>query len=129
MSPDALGNIRYVRRLWKAFESGGVHAMAQLLPPEVSWRPLEASGRTLRGTQELDEFWSSREVVMPTLTMFHGEGDDVLAEAEYARSDGSVRTVWLLYRFEGDRLVEAISFTNEAQARSYSAATASGRSE
>lgn len=126
MSRDELGNIGYVSRLWKAFESGGVAAMAELIPPEVSWRPSEADGRVLRGTEELDDFWSSREVVMPTLRMFQGHGDDVLIEAEYTRDDGSIRTVWLLYRFDGDRLIEAISFPDEAQARSYCAPPASG---
>lgn len=47
--------------------------------------------------------------------MFHGLGDDVLVEAEYARHDGSVRTVWLPYRFDGDRLVETVAFQNETQ--------------
>lgn len=124
MSRDHLGNIGYVRRLWKAFESGGASAMADLLPPDVVWRPLEANGRALHGTEELEEFWSAREAVTPTLRMFHGHGDDVLVEAEYTHDDGSVRTVWSLYRFDGERLIEAISFPDEAQARSYSAASA-----
>lgn len=126
MSRDELGNIGYVRRLWKAFETGGVPAMAELVPPDVSWRPVEAKGHVLRGTQQLDDFWSSREYVMPRLRMFHGHGDDVLVEAENPRDDGSVRTLWLLYRFDGDRLVEAIGFVDEEQARSYSMPTASG---
>ena len=56
--------------------------------------------------------------MIPTLRMFHGRGDDVLVEAEYER-DENVRTVWLLYRFNGMTLVEAIAFPNEAQARAY----------
>ena len=51
-----LGNIGYVRRLWKAFECGGVPAMADLLPPDVTWRPIAADDQPLRGTQELEEF-------------------------------------------------------------------------
>jgi ketosteroid isomerase-like protein len=115
----ALGNIGYVRRLWEAFVTGGVAAMAALVPPEVQWRPSAAGGRTLHGTEELERFWGSREVVVPTVRMFHGRGDDVLVEAEYQRDDESVRTVWLLYRFTGATLVEAIAFPNEAQARAY----------
>jgi hypothetical protein len=38
---------------------------------------------------------------------------------EYRREDADPRTVWLLYRFDGDRLLEAIGFEDEAQARSY----------
>ena len=107
----ALGNIGYVRLLWEAFASGGVPAMAALVPRA-------AGGRALHGTEELERFWSSREAVVPTLRMFSGRGDDVLVEAEYER-DENVRTVWLLYRFNGVTPVEAIAFPNEAQARAY----------
>ena len=114
-----LGNIAYVRALWAAFEAGGVAAMAALVPPDVRWRPLGAGGRVFRGTRELTEFWASRDAEMPALTMFHGRGDDVLVEAEYGRDDQRRRAIWLLYRFDGDRLVEAIGFSDEAQARGY----------
>jgi hypothetical protein len=53
--------------------------------------------------------------------MFHGDGDDVLVAAEYGQEDGSARCFWLLYRFDGDRLLEAAGFDDEAQARSYRA--------
>jgi hypothetical protein len=120
---DACGrNISYVGQLWQAFEHGGFLAMAELVPPDVIWRPLAANGRALHGTRELEEFWSSREMVIPSLRMFHGDGDDVLVSAEYGQDDGSARCVWLLYRFDGDRLLEAIGFEEEAQARSYAGA-------
>jgi hypothetical protein len=118
-SDAALGNMEYVRLLWEAFKSGGVPAMAALVPPDVEWRPSAAGGRALHGTEDLERFWCSREIVMPTLMMFHGRGDDVLVEAEYERDDGSVRTVWLLYRFNGATLLEAIAFPDEAEARAY----------
>lgn len=117
---DDLGNIAYVRRLWEAFASGGVGAMAALVPDDAVWRPTKAEGRALHGTRDLQEFWASHEIVMPALRMFHGHRDDVLVEAEFPQDDGSIRTVWLLYRFDGERLIEAISFPDEAQARSYS---------
>lgn len=93
--------------------------MADLVPPDVRWRPHAAGGRALHGTQALDRFWSSREVAMPTLRMFHGRGDDVIVEAEYQNDDAGVRTMWMVFRFEGARLIEAIGFVDEAQARSY----------
>jgi len=117
MSQHPLGNIGYVRSLWEAFASGGVAAMADLVPAHVTWRPLEVNARALRGTQALDEFWSWREFEMPTLRMFHGNGDDVLVEAEYPETR---RTVWFLYRFDGQELLEAIGFASEAEARAYS---------
>lgn len=114
-----LGNMEYVRLLWDAFKSGGVPAMAALVPPDVEWRPSAAGGRALHGTEDLERFWCSREIVMPTLRMFHGRGDDVLVEAEYEPDAGSVRTVWLLYRFNEATPLEAIAFPDEAEARAY----------
>ena len=125
MPVEDLGNIGYIRSLWDAFRSGGVAKMAELVPPDVRWRPLQGAGRSLQGTEDLAAFWASREVEMPSLRMFHGEGDDVLVEAEYRRDDGSDTTLWLLYRFQGRRLVEAIGFPSETQARSYSPPPAS----
>jgi hypothetical protein len=73
--------------------------MAALVRPDVEWRPSEAGGRALHGTEDLQRYSCSHEIVMPTLRMFHGRGEDVLVEAEYESDDGSVRTVWLLYRY------------------------------
>lgn len=119
MPVEALGNIGYIRRLWDAFRSGGPAAMAELVPADVAWRPLAADGRCLQGTEELAAFWASRSFEMPTIRMFNGERDDVLVEAEYLGDNRSGTTIWLLYRFEGERLIEAIGFPSEAQARSY----------
>lgn len=63
---------------------------------------------------------------MPTLRMFHGPWRRRTVEAEYRPNDGTEKTVWLLYRFEGERLVEAVGFDNETQARSFSSRPASG---
>lgn len=119
MPLDPLGNIGYIRRLWHAFESGGAAKMAELVPPDVVWRPLAADGRCLQGTEDLAAFWTSCAFEMPTIRMFNGHRDDVLVEAEYPGDDAGGTTVWLLYRFEGERLIEAIGFSSEAQARSY----------
>lgn len=117
---EALGNIGYVKRIWEAFAEGGVAAMADLVGDDVIWRPSAAQGRALRGTRELADFHSSAKPAMPALRMFRGNGDDVIVEAEYASEDGNSTTVWLLYRFDGQKLVEAIALPDEAQARTYS---------
>ena len=122
---DALGNIGYVKRIWEAFAKGGVAAIADLVDDDVIWRPRAAQGHALRGTRELADFHSSAKRAMPALRMFRGNGDDVLVEAEYASEDGDVTTVWLLYRFDGQRLVEAIALPDEGQARTYSPPSAS----
>jgi hypothetical protein len=125
MQLDALGNIGYVRRLWDAFNSGGAAKMAELVPADVAWRPLAADGRCLQGTEDLAAFWASRAFEMPSIRMFNVERDNVLVEAEYQGEDESATTIWLLYRFEDARLIEAIGFSSEAQARGYLSASMS----
>lgn len=92
----------------------------------LAWRPLAAGGRCLQGMEELAAFWASRAFEMPTIRMFQTERDDVLVEAECPGDNGSATTVWLLYRFEGETLIEAIGFSSEAQARSYVPPSMSG---
>jgi hypothetical protein len=66
----------------------------------------------------LQAFWASHVVELPTPRMFHGRGDNVLLQAELPLPDGTVRTMWLLYRFKGTTLIEAVAFEDEAEARS-----------
>jgi hypothetical protein len=57
---------------------------------------------------------------MPKIRMFHGHRDDVIVEAEYPRPHEGARTIWLLYGFDGERLVEAVAFRDEREARCWS---------
>jgi hypothetical protein len=54
---------------------------------------------------------------MPMPTAYEAHHEDVLVHAEQLVSNGTTGHVWLLYRFEGDRLVRALSFDDEAAAR------------
>ena len=121
-----LGNIAYIRKLWRAFETGGVSAMAAMTPPDVRWHPSAADGQALHGTRQLTDFWDGRDLRVPSVRMFHHLGDDVLVEAEYDDNGEPLRTVWLLFRFDGDRLLEAIAFPDEPQALGYGPAAAVG---
>jgi hypothetical protein len=48
--------------------------------------------------------------------MFHTIGEDVLVRAEHALADGSARTLWWLFRFDGRDLIQALSFATESAA-------------
>jgi hypothetical protein len=75
-------NLEFVAELWRAFETGGAAAIADLVPPDVEWRPLQTGGEDLRGTPGLREFWAPPNLAMPTPQMFQAHGDDVLVHAE-----------------------------------------------
>jgi ketosteroid isomerase-like protein len=108
-------NIEYVARLWEAFRAGGVDELARHVPDDVEWKPSGSDGRLLRGTRELRDFWSAREAELPEPTMFHGRGDDVLVRAEFPQRLAA-QPLWLVYRFDGRRLVQAVVFETEAEA-------------
>lgn len=112
-----LKRMTYVARLWQAFADGGVDQLAELVPPDVQWRPTDEPS-TLRGTEELRAYWNGnpdRDMPMPIAYESHPEG--VLVHAERLVPQKGTAHVWLLYRFEGDVLVEALSFADEAEAR------------
>jgi hypothetical protein len=49
-------------------------------------------------------------------------GDNVIARFDASGNDGSPKQIWSLYRFAGHRLVQAVSFEQEADARLAAAA-------
>lgn len=114
---DALVRMNYVARMWQAFADGGVDELAKLVPADAKWQP-PGQDTPLRGIDELRTFMeehSGREMPMPIAYEVHGE--DVLVHAEQVIGNGAAGHLWLLYRFEGQRLVEALSFEDEDQAR------------
>jgi anti-anti-sigma factor len=115
-------NLAYVRRLWRAFEMGGGPAVAELVPDDVEWVPLRGEGRVLRTRAEFSSFWGSRPHPLPAAREFQAVGDNVVARFEASGPSGSPKQIWSLYRFAGHRLIQAISFEQEADARLAAAA-------
>jgi len=109
-------NVAYVARLWEAFRTGGVDAIAPLIPDDVEWMPLQAGGRVLHGTGELRAFWGTRPLTLAPVEMFRGESDDVIVHAEPPSETGEQQPCWSLYRFEGRRLLAAQSFADRDSA-------------
>ena len=113
----ALKRMNYVVRLWQAFADGGVEGMAPLVPPDVEWSPPDQDG-VLHGTAELADFMDRHpERDMPMPVAYEAHHEDVLVHAERLVPTGGTSHVWLLYRFQDQRLVEALSFDDEARAR------------
>jgi anti-anti-sigma factor len=101
-------NVAYVRQLWQAFSKGGVGRLAEIVPPDAEWEPLDGDRRAV--SDGLAEFW--RSDVDPT--SFAAVGGDVLVSWQ---ADGPAPTEgWSLYRFEGRRLMGASSFESREEA-------------
>jgi anti-anti-sigma factor len=103
-------NVAYVRRLWDAFQTGGIAALADLVPDDVVWRPATGNGQVLVGIRQLIQFWSAREPPPLVAREFEAVGEDVLVHRERIWPDGSTMPLWSLYRFHGPRLIEVLSF-------------------
>jgi len=102
------GNLAYVRRLWEGFASGGLERLAEMVPGDAEWHPLNGGGRVLRGTRGLRAMWSTGGLP----TSFAALGDDVLVGTR--RADN--RAEWWLFWFDGPRLRGAAVFEHQAEA-------------
>jgi anti-anti-sigma factor len=105
---EAAQNLGYVRRLYSAWEAGGVQAMAQLADDAVEWQPSELHDGTLNGTEELTDYW--RRHASPSGTSpvwFTALGQNVLIEGEFPLEDGTRTTIYAFYEFSDRRLVRA----------------------
>ena len=110
-------NVEFVRRLWEAFRTGGADAMACLVPREAEWRPSVASGRVLRGSDELRSFWAAQQLGPAIrVTEFRAVGNDVLVRSEYSEVTGPLKVVWSLYRFCDLVLLRAETYDSEREA-------------
>jgi hypothetical protein len=76
----------------------------------------------LRSRAEFSSFWGSRPQPLPAAKEFQVVGDNVIARFDASGNDGSPKQIWSLYRFAGHRLVQAVSFEQEADARLAAAA-------
>jgi anti-sigma B factor antagonist len=114
-------NLAYVRRLWEAFGNGGVVAVADLVPDDVVWRPAWADGDVVIGTRELLERWAASDPAPPRPLEFRALGEDVVVHCEVARPGGGMTQLWSLYRFDGPRLIEAITYRHAPVALSTAA--------
>ena len=107
-------NAAYVRQLWEAYQRGGPEQFARLVPDDVTRKSAWSGGETLRGTQELLEFWSQRSRIELTPQALTPVGDDVLVT--WRVENAEPREFWSIFCFDGRRLVAAMSFRRETEA-------------
>lgn len=118
-------NVELVRRLWSAFERGGMAAVYEIADPDVEWQPYGGGGVVYRGHEGLraymDERRSRGEEADARLYSAFAKGDCVVARGEVQiKNEHGVITMqpgWL-YEFRDGKLIRFRGFpTQEAALR------------
>ena len=118
-------NVELVRRLWSAFERGGMDAVYEIADPDVEWQPYGGGGVVYKGHEGLREYTEERsargEQTDARLYSAFAKGDYVVARGE-VRIQGEHGMVTMqpgwLYEFRDGRLIRFRGFpTQEAALR------------
>jgi ketosteroid isomerase-like protein len=118
-------NVELVRRLWQAFERGGIEAVLEIADPNVEWEPYGGGGVVYRGHEGLRAYMEWRadrnEEADARLYSAFAQGDYVIGRGEVRiRGPHGMITMqpgWL-YEFKAGKLVRFRGFpTQEAALR------------
>jgi ketosteroid isomerase-like protein len=118
-------NVELVRRLWNAFEEGGMDAVYEIADPDVEWQPYGGGGTVYRGHDGLRAYMEERrarnEHADARLYSAFAKGDCVVARGEVQIiGEHGVVTMqpgWL-YEFREGKLIRFRGFpTQEAALR------------
>ena len=125
-----------VRRLWTAFERGGIDAVLEIADPDVEWEPYAGGGVVYRGHAGLRGYMEGRrerdEETDARLYSAFAKGDFVVARGE-VRIEGphgivTMQPGWL-YEFRDGKLIRFRGFpTQEAALRAAGFAPQDSRS-
>ena len=113
-------NVEKVRRLWAAFESGGMDAVYDIVDDDVEWAPYGAGGAVYRGKEGLREYMEGRrergEQTDARLYSAFAKGDAVVARGEVRiQSPNGIVTMqpgWL-YEFRDGKLTNFRGFPTQ----------------
>jgi ketosteroid isomerase-like protein len=118
-------NVELVRRLWSAFDEGGIDAVLEIADPDVEWEPFGGGGEVYRGHDGLRAYMQERtdrnEQTEARLYSAFARGDFVVGRGE-VRIHGphglvTMQPGWL-YEFRAGKLVRFRGFpTQEAALR------------
>jgi ketosteroid isomerase-like protein len=116
-------NVELVRRLWTAFERGGIEAVLEIADPDVRWEPYGAGGAGYDGHDGLRAYMEERrargEQTSARLYSAVAKGEFVVARGE-VQIKGEQGTVTMqpswLYEFRDGRLTRFRGFRSQEEA-------------
>jgi ketosteroid isomerase-like protein len=110
-------NVELVRRMWEAFERGGLEAILDFAAPEAVWVPYSASNRVFHSTEEyrayIRQMAERGDVVEARLGEIEERGDWVLVSGGLRmRRSGALRdtTMHWVHRIEDGRVTYTASY-------------------
>jgi ketosteroid isomerase-like protein len=117
MEPD---NVELVRRLWEAFERGGIEAVLEIADPDIEWEPYGGGGVIYRGHDGLRAYmdWraSRHEQTDASLYSAFAKDNFVVARGEVrirgTRGLITMQPGWL-YEFRGGKLIRFRGFSTQ----------------
>jgi len=115
--------VAQVQSLWDAYARDGLEGMLSVVDDDVDWRPHQAGGRVLHGSEEMRAFYAERKMagerMEPTVYDLERVGDSVvLTGALRVVSQGRLtesQLAWV-YTFDNGRLRTAAAYPTRAQA-------------
>jgi ketosteroid isomerase-like protein len=113
-------NVELVRRLWSAFEHGGIEAVLEIADPDVEWEPFGGGGRVYHGHDGLRAYMQAHrergEETDARLYSAFAKGDAVVARGEVQiKGQHGIVTMqpgWL-YEFRNGKLVRFRGFPTQ----------------
>jgi ketosteroid isomerase-like protein len=118
-----VSNVERVRRLWEAWERGGIDQVLEVVDPDVTWAPYGAGGRVLRGADELraymEDFRDRGELVEANPYSYEEHGHAVVVSGHLrVRTDRGMTDTQLewVYHFRAGRLVRFEAYTSREEA-------------
>jgi ketosteroid isomerase-like protein len=116
-------NVELVRRLWSAFERGGIEAVLEIADPDVRWEPYGGGGAVYEGHNGLRAYMEERrargEQTDARLYSAFAKGEFVVARGE-VQIKGEQGTVTMqpswLYEFHDGRLTRFRGFRSQEEA-------------
>lgn len=105
-----------VRRLFEVFDRDGVEGVLEIVPDDVVWVPSSGDGRRLVGAEVAEHLQAQASAGVQQdqrLLGIEEHGEDVVVQGSlrFSTASGHVdEQLYWVYRFEGDRLREALAF-------------------
>src|ERR671923_2236914 len=82
-------NVAAVRRLWEAFEEGGLEAVLEIADPDVEWSLFGTSGEVVRGHEGLRQYMADAaadgNVIDADAYTYEPVGDDAVLVSGHVR--------------------------------------------
>ena len=124
-------DIALIRRMWEAYEEGGLLAALDFASPDATWIPYSAEGRVFESTDEyrrhVEGMPEREEVVEARLGDISREGNYVVVSGRLRiRRPGSLRdtTMHWVHRVEDGKITYTASYPSRERALAAAGATA-----